>query len=450
MTPAEIDRETDSMIMSLMDNMKALSFQSQDLSEDSSIAKLSNLDQMKTVLHFYDNVIEQFSKIAENIVKAASLDEELAGVSYTGSMRDGTYLPEFSESFDTYWLEEDGQRETIGGGEVVDPEFESRNPGHNQLLKVLPTEKPGYYIVSWSEYGLERKRQWEEKYRVGPVPKCSINVYIQFTEEFEYEGINVKGRPAWFKINEDNAPTVNFLMEEDVGMRKKFTVCDIAVGLPTTIPCLKEEWVNEKRRTSKWLRETDLLEKYRHATYSVVAKSWKSHETNLSFWRISYSWIEKEFVNSLPREPKICLIILKAIRRKHLSKPKGLISDHMKSVFLFHLDKNGSDWKRSDRAQNILRLLAEVAEALQSRSLPRYFEPRLNTMESLNAETATELERKVQEIIRSPRILLEGCLFQSMSDGHKKEHFQRGCSDPVWFDKPPSPHTKSRCEDFLE
>lgn len=193
MTPAEIDRETDSMIMSLMDNMKALSFQSQDLSEDSSIAKLSNLDQMKTVLHFYDNVIEQFSKIAENIVKAASLDEELAGVSYTGSMRDGTYLPEFSESFDTYWLEEDGQRETIGGGEVVDPEFESRNPGHNQLLKVLPTEKPGYYIVSWSEYGLERKRQWEEKYRVGPVPKCSINVYIQFTEEFEYEGINVKG-----------------------------------------------------------------------------------------------------------------------------------------------------------------------------------------------------------------------------------------------------------------
>lgn len=57
MTPAEIDRETDSMHMSLIDSMRALSFQSEDLSDDSSIAKSSNLDQIKTVLHFYDNVI---------------------------------------------------------------------------------------------------------------------------------------------------------------------------------------------------------------------------------------------------------------------------------------------------------------------------------------------------------------------------------------------------------
>ena len=243
----------------------------------------------------------------------------------------------------------------------------------------------------------------------------------------------------WFRMHGQNSPAVTLFTEEDKGMgKKKILVMDLVLGMRTTLPSLKEEWVKEKRRTSKWLTELGLLEKLRDAKYSVVAKSWKLHETNLSVWRISYSWIEKECVNSLPPEPKICLIILKAIRRKHLSKPKGLISYHMKSVFLYTLDKTGSDWKRSDRAGNILRLLEAVAEALRSRSLPRYFETRLNTLESIDAETAAELERKVQDIIRSPRILLEGCLFQSMNEGHKKQHFQKGDeSVSVWFDKDP-------------
>ena len=184
-----------------------------------------------------------------------------------------------------------------------------------------------------------------------------------------------------------------------------------------------------------------MLKKLRDFKCSVVAKSWDSQEKNLSVWRISFSGPERECVSSLPPEPKICLIIMKAIRRKFLSKPKGLISYHMKTVLFYTLDKVGSDWKRSDRAENILRLLAAVAEALKSRSLPLYFEPRLNTLESMEAETAPELENKVQEILSAPRILLEGCLFQSMDEDHKKENFQKGEEvDPVWFDeKPPEP-----------
>lgn len=55
--------------------------------------------------------------------------------------------------------------------------------------------------------------------------------------------------------------------------------------------------------------------------------------------------------------------------------------------------------------------------------------------------TAAELERKVQGILRSPRVLLEVFLFQSMDEDHKKEHFQKGEEiNPVWFDeKPPEP-----------
>ena len=77
-------------------------------------------------------------------------------------------------------------------------------------------------------------------------------------------------------------------------------------------------------------------------------------------------------------------------------------------------------------------------EALKTRSLPRYFEPKLNTLDGMDVGTAAELEKKVQGILRSPRVLLEGCLFQSMNEGHKKEHFQKGEEIyPVWFDEKP-------------
>ena len=245
----------------------------------------------------------------------------------------------------------------------------------------------------------------------------------------------------WFRMQDRNSPAVTLLTEEDKSMGKtKIQVTDLVLGVRTTMPCLQKKWIDEKRGTTEWLKD-DLLEKLRDTKCSVVAKSFESQEENLSVWRISFSGLERECVGSLPPEPKICLIIMKAIRRKFLSKPKGLISYHVKTVLFYTLDKIGSDWKRSDRAENILRLLAALAQALKSRSLPLYFEPRLNTLESMDAGTAAELERKVQDIIHSPRILLEGCLFQSMDEDHKKEHFEKGEEvNQVWFDeKPPEP-----------
>ena len=80
-------------------------------------------------------------------------------------------------------------------------------------------------------------------------------------------------------------------------------------------------------------------------------------------------------------------------------------------------------------------------EALKTRSLPRYFDPTLNTLDGMDVGTAAELEKKVQGILRSPRVLLDEFLFQSMNEGHKKEHFQKSEEfNPVWFDeKPPEP-----------
>ncbi|XP_020617771.1 uncharacterized protein LOC110055715 [Orbicella faveolata] len=471
----EMEELTDTMIMSLMEEMKALTYANKEVDNKSSsdaTGEPSSLDEMKNVLTLYEGIIEQLWKIAENIAKTSAVEEQHAGTVFMGSSGDGTYIPELSSKFDTYVMEEDSQYELQKDLEAMDTDFTEKNPeDRSHMLKVLPTKKTGCFLLTWSDYGLELKRRYEENLArqqsqrgasaapEGPVPIFSR--LVEFTEEIEHEGEKIQvisphkirvqqlknppsstqGWPVWFRMQDQNSPAVTLMTEEEKDLGKtKIQVTDLVLAVRTTMPCLKEDWVKEKQNTTKWLTQ-DQLKRLKDMRCSVVAKSWESKETNLTVWRISYSGLERECVNAIPPEPKICLIIIKAIRRKFLSKPKGLISYHVKTVLFYTLDKTGSDWKKSERENNILGLLQSLAEALKSRSLPVYFEPRLNTLESMDAETAAELEKKVREIIRSPRILLQGCLFQSLDEDHKKEHFEKGKEiNPVWFDeKPPEP-----------
>ena len=132
----EMEDKTDSIIISLMDDMKALSLQSKDLSEGKSSATSSNVQEMKTVLGVYENVIQKLWKIAENIAKTSAAEETHAGTVFMGSSGDGTYLPEISDTFDVYVMEEDSQYQLQTKLKAVDPDFERSNPNHTHLLKV--------------------------------------------------------------------------------------------------------------------------------------------------------------------------------------------------------------------------------------------------------------------------------------------------------------------------
>lgn len=135
-TARELEDRTDSMIISLMEEMKALSLRSKDLSEEKSTATSSDLDEMKIVLDFYEDVIQQLWKIAENIAKTSAVEEEHAGTVFMGSSGDGTYLPELSDAFDVYVMEEDSQYEMQQDLEAMDPDFVSKKPSQAHLLKV--------------------------------------------------------------------------------------------------------------------------------------------------------------------------------------------------------------------------------------------------------------------------------------------------------------------------
>ena len=138
----EMEDLTDTMIISLMEEMRGLTVGNKEADAEVSpsiseaAAKPSVLDEMNSVLNFYDSIIEQLWKIAENIAKTSAVEEQRAGTVFMGSSGDGTYLPEMSNEFDVYVMEEDAQYQMQEELEAMDPDFASENPDHTHMLKV--------------------------------------------------------------------------------------------------------------------------------------------------------------------------------------------------------------------------------------------------------------------------------------------------------------------------
>ena len=136
----EMENLTDTMIISLMEEMRVLSLRTKDESasrfSSGARSNLSNLEEMEIVLDFYEDIIEQLWKIAENITKTSAVEEQHAGTVFMGSSGDGTYFPELSDEFDVYVMEEDSMYELQEDLVAVHPEFAIENPNHTYLLKV--------------------------------------------------------------------------------------------------------------------------------------------------------------------------------------------------------------------------------------------------------------------------------------------------------------------------
>ena len=77
----------------------------------------------------------------------------------------------------------------------------------------------------------------------------------------------------WFRMKDQNSPAVTLLTEEDKGLgKKKIVVMDLVLGVRTTMPCLKDEWVTEKQNTTKWLTQPQ-MEKLRRKRCDYIAFS---------------------------------------------------------------------------------------------------------------------------------------------------------------------------------
>ena len=121
------------MIISLMQKLKEL-----DVAEMTSRIKGSTVEiDMNAVLEFYADVVEQLGDIAENISKTVEVEEDHAGTFFMGSTGEGTYLPEITETFDGYVMEEDSQFELREDLEVIYSEEANKHASPKRFLKVF-------------------------------------------------------------------------------------------------------------------------------------------------------------------------------------------------------------------------------------------------------------------------------------------------------------------------
>ena len=170
-----------------------------------------------------------------------------------------------------------------------------------------------------------------------------------------------------------------------------------------TWPMVAQEW---RKRQRKW-PSPDVVDKVIREGFHLVVKAPKNGGNPECDFRISFSHAEyllSQEINEIQRE---CYRCLKTYHRVYLStEAKGLISFHLKNIFLRTIEETGGEmWIESRRAECMWKLFANLLEALRERHLPHYFVRSYNLFGIDYIEDLAILEsltQKVEQIMDNP------------------------------------------------
>ena len=240
--------------------------------------------------------------------------------------------------------------------------------------------------VKWTLHLSKSKLQNELKYVFDEHTKggeeSSISTFLSSEDETEFLGpkyINSFFREA--KMLVDNIPSFRCL----------------------TWPMVAQEW---RKRQRKW-PSPDVVDKVIREGFHLVVKAPKNGGNPECDFRISFSHAEyllSQEINEIQRE---CYRCLKTYHRVYLStEAKGLISFHLKNIFLRTIEETGGEmWIESRRAECMWKLFANLLEALRERHLPHYFVRSYNLLGIDYIEDPAILEsltRRVEQIMENP------------------------------------------------
>ena len=139
----------------------------------------------------------------------------------------------------------------------------------------------------------------------------------------------------------------------------------------------------------------------------MVVKAPKNGGNRECDFRISFSHAEyllSKEINEVQRE---CYRCLKTYHRVYLStEPKGLITFHLKNIFLRTIEETGGEmWIESRRAECMSKLFANLLKALRERHLPHYFVQSYNLFDIDYIQDPAILEsltERVEQIMENP------------------------------------------------
>ena len=170
-----------------------------------------------------------------------------------------------------------------------------------------------------------------------------------------------------------------------------------------TWPMVAQEWGKRQR---KW-PSCDVVHKVIREGFHLVVKAPKNGGNPECDFRISFSHAEyllSQEINEIQRE---CYRCLKTYHRVYLStEPKGLITFHLKNIFLRTIEETGGEmWIESRRAECMSKLFANLLKALRERHLPHYFVQSYNLFDIDYIQDPAILEsltERVEQIMENP------------------------------------------------
>ena len=136
-------------------------------------------------------------------------------------------------------------------------------------------------------------------------------------------------------------------------------------------PMVAQEWI---RRERKWPSQK-VIDQILQEGFHLVVKAPKNGGNLECDFRISFANAEFLLSRELNEVQRECYRCLKKFHRAYLStKPKSLVSFHLKNLFLKTVEETGTEiWTQSNRVECMMKLFRNLLEALRKRDLRHFF-----------------------------------------------------------------------------
>ena len=252
--------------------------------------------------------------------------------------------------------------------------------------------------------------------REGPTPKDATvsDRAIHEVESGEREKLHLK---RWLNhlIGEESGNKEHRIEEKDSITRKRGI--DLVPALRSRgWPKSARDWLERER---KW-PSVEMVTKIIDEGYHLVVKSPKYSEIPECDFRISFSHAEyllSQEINDIQRE---CYRCLKKLHRAYLSSPAGLVSFHLKNLFLQTIEETGAEmWTADKRAECMMKLLENLLKALKDKDLRHFFARSYNLFGVdyfENPESLASLAEVVENIMESPAEFSKALIHQNEDD----------------------------------
>ena len=187
-------------------------------------------------------------------------------------------------------------------------------------------------------------------------------------------------------------------------------------------PIVAQEWI---RRERKWPSQ-EVIDQILQEGFHLVVKAPKNGGNLECDFRISFANAEFLLSRELNEVQRECYRCLKKFHRAYLStKPKSLVSFHLKNLFLQTVEETGAEiWTQSNRVECMMKLFRNLLEALRKRDLRHFFVRSYNLFSIDYIEDPNILEPLVgicEKIIENPMQFVRKLTQRQNSEQTKKE-----------------------------